>query len=73
MKEAAGETNVTVITIVLIGIVAAIATPLITTLMTNTKTKSCCTNAGGTWSANRCNAGGNTGYSSAEFTSCTAR
>jgi len=70
MKEAAGETNITVITIVLIGIIAAIATPLITNLMRNTERRSCCTNAGGTWRNNNCQAGGNTGYSAAEFNNC---
>lgn len=47
MKEAAGEANLTVITVILIGIVAAIAVPLINTMMTNTAKRSCCTNAGG--------------------------
>ena len=37
MKEAAGEANMTVITIVLIGIVLAIGGVLITTMMNNTK------------------------------------
>ncbi len=49
MKEAAGEANLTVITIILIGIVVAIATPLITSMMANTAKRSCCTNAGGSW------------------------
>lgn len=53
MKEAAGEANLTVITIILIAVIAAIATPLITTLLRNTAKRSCCTNAGGQWQANQ--------------------
>ncbi len=52
MKEAAGEANLTVITIILIAVIAAIATPLITTLLRNTARRSCCTNAGGQWQPN---------------------
>ncbi len=54
MKEAAGEANLTVIAIVLIGIVAAVATPLITRMMRTTREKSCCTQAGCDWRNNRC-------------------
>ena len=39
MKEAAGEANMTVITIVLIGIVLAIGAVLITSMVNNTKTR----------------------------------
>lgn len=49
MKEAASEANLTVIAIVLIGVVAAVATPLISNLLKGTAEKSCCVNAGGTW------------------------
>lgn len=70
MKEAAGEANLTVIAIVLIGIVAAVATPLITNLMDTTKKKSCCTQAGGKWSGNTCGAGGSSYYDAATYTSC---
>ena len=55
MKEAAGEANMTVITIVLIGIVSLVATPLITNLMRTTEERSCCSNAGGVWRNNQCN------------------
>ena len=48
MKEAAGEANMTVITIVLIAIVAAIATPLISSLVTNAADRACCNSLGGT-------------------------
>ena len=51
MKEAAGEANMTVITIVLIGIVLAIGGILITSMMNNTKNR-----ANNTSSAASCNA-----------------
>ena len=46
MKEAAGEANMTVITIVLIGVVAAVGLLLVPRLMGNIKAKACCTDAG---------------------------
>lgn len=54
MKEASGEANMTVITIVLIGVVAAIATPLVNSLMTNAKKSSCCQANGGVWNNGMC-------------------
>ena len=54
MKEASGEANLTVITIILIGVVLAIATPLITTMMKGTAKKSCCQSYGGSWESNKC-------------------
>lgn len=57
MKEAAGEANMTVITIVLIAIVAAVATPLITSLVNNSAKKACCTGAGYQWTNNTCKNG----------------
>ncbi len=54
VKEAAGEANLTVIAIVLIGIVAAVATPLITRMMETSRNKSCCVQAGGDWKSNTC-------------------
>ncbi|MBS7020778.1 MAG: hypothetical protein KH135_02765 [Firmicutes bacterium] len=68
MKEAAGEANVTVLTILLIGIVALVATPLITSIMNSTKNRSCCTNAGGKWSGNKCVS--QAGYDAATYNSC---
>lgn len=55
MKEAAGEANMTVITIILIGVIAAIAIPLVTSLMSNTQDRTCCTDAGGIWEGGACN------------------
>lgn len=61
MKEAAGEANLTVIAIILIGVIAAVVTPMINSYMTTSAKKGCCTNAGGYWvatgtgtTANRC-------------------
>lgn len=47
MKEAAGEANMTVITILLIGVIAAIAIPLVSSTMTNSAKKACCQSYGG--------------------------
>jgi len=47
MKEAAGEANMTVVTIILIGVIVAVATPLISSMMTNTENKANCMNGGG--------------------------
>ena len=66
MKEAAGEANMTVITIVLIAIVLGVGTIIVTNLMRNTAenaeglesskyNQASCTNAGGTWKNNECN------------------
>ena len=54
MKEAAGEANLTVIAIVLIGVVAAVVTPLVNSYLRNASQKSCCTNYGGVWKNNAC-------------------
>ena len=51
MKEAAGEANMTVVTIVLIAAVVAIATPVITSTVKGMARKSCCQGAGGYWNA----------------------
>ena len=54
MKEAAGEANMTVITIILIGVIAATAIPIVNNAMKTTQQKSCCTNVGGVWANNTC-------------------
>lgn len=54
MKEAAGEANITVITVVLIGVIAAVGMVLIPRLTTSMKAKSCCTDGGGYVSGNTC-------------------
>lgn len=55
MKEAAGEANLTVIAILLIGVIAAVATPLISSMMKNTAKSSCCQSAGYVWENGKCN------------------
>lgn len=57
MKEATGEANMTVVTIILIAIIVAIATPIINGYMTTTEKRSCCMNDGGTWKNNKCTNG----------------
>lgn len=54
MKEAAGEANMTVITIVLIAIVLAVGTVIVTNLMKNTNTSSDCTSKGNIWYNGKC-------------------
>ena len=54
MKEAAGEANMTVITIVLIAIVLAVGTVIVTNLMQSTAKKSACSEIGGKLSGNSC-------------------
>lgn len=68
MKEASGEANITVLTILLIGIVALVATPLITNIMDTTRLRSCCTNAGGKWEENDCK--DQPGFDQATWTNC---
>lgn len=54
MKEAAGEANMTVITIVLIAIVLAVGTVVVNGIMGNVKRKSCCESMGGKLSGKNC-------------------
>lgn len=71
MKEASGEANLTVVTIILIGVVVAIATPLINSLMSSTSNRACCTDAGGVWKGGDCAAGqNNNSYDEAGYKQC---
>lgn len=54
MKEAAGEANMTVITIVLIAIVLAVGTIIVTNMMNNTQERTECNNNGGQWENGQC-------------------
>lgn len=54
MKEAAGEANMTVITIVLIAIVLAAGTLIVRSMMSNTRKSSACTACGGYWKGGAC-------------------
>ena len=68
MKEAAGEANMTVITIVLIGLVAAVGAVLIPRLLNSTSNQACCTSAGGTWAGGTC-----TGHNPDNYNACIAQ
>lgn len=70
MKEAAGEANLTVVAIILIGVVVAVVTPLVTNLMGNTAKRACCTDAGGVWRGNSCTDGGSGQFDNAGYNSC---
>ena len=61
MKEAAGEANMTVITIVLIAIVLAVGTIIVRGMMQNTKKSSACSACGGSWSGGQCKDAAGTG------------
>jgi hypothetical protein len=54
MKEAAGEANLTVVAIILIAVVVAVATPLVRSLMKTSAKRSCCTDAGAIWEGGKC-------------------
>lgn len=54
MKEASGEANMTVITILLIAVVGAVGTLVINNLMKQSKLRSCCADVGGEWKNGTC-------------------
>ena len=54
MKEATGEANMTIVTVILIAAIVAIATPIVTKMMSNTQSKTCCMNNGGFWKNGQC-------------------
>lgn len=54
MKEAAGEANMTVITIVLIAVVLGVGTIIVNNLMKNNQNSSACSGAGGVWNSGQC-------------------
>lgn len=54
MKEAAGEANMTVVTIIIIGVIVVIATPIITSVIENTEKRSCCISDGVSYNNNGC-------------------
>lgn len=57
MKEASGEANMTVITIVLIGVIAAIAIPVVNSAMSGMAKQACCQSYGGYWKDSKCKDG----------------
>ena len=54
MKEAAGEANMTVVTIVLIAVVLGVGTLIVNNLMRSSSIKAACSEAGGMWVNNSC-------------------
>ena len=54
MKEAAGEANMTVITIVLIAVVLAVGTIIVNNVMNNTAKSGACQTAGAYWRGGKC-------------------
>lgn len=54
MKEAAGEANLTVVAIILIGVIVAVVTPIVNSMMKNAAKRACCTDAGYIWKDNTC-------------------
>ena len=54
MKEATGEANMTIVTVILIAAIVAIATPIVTGMMNNTKDKTTCMNEGKCWIDGKC-------------------
>ena len=58
MKEASGEANMTVITIMLIAIVGVVGTIIINNVMNSTQKRACCTEAGGEWTGGSCSVTG---------------
>ncbi len=54
MKEAAGEANMTVITIVLIAIVLAVGTVIVNNMLSSSEDSSNCTAKGNIWYNGKC-------------------
>lgn len=73
MKEAAGEANMTVVTIILISVIVAIVTPIITSMMKNTGRRTCCMDAGGTYRGGACVDGDGNDINSEAYTTCIER
>ena len=71
MKEAAGEANLTVVAIILIAVVVAVATPLVNSLMQTSAMRACCTDAGGVWENGSCYGEGK-GYSLSGCQACVS-
>ena len=69
MKEAAGEANMTVITIVLIAIVLGVGTIIVTNLMGSTQDSAACTSCGGYWTGGRCQQSKNNG-AALDYSAC---
>lgn len=71
MKEAAGEANLTVVAIILIGVIAAVVTPIISNMMNTTRDRTCCMNAGGKYASGSCSpVPGSASYDAAGYNKC---
>ena len=74
MKEAAGEANMTVVTIVLIAIVLGVGTLIVNNLMSSSSTKAACAEAGGMWVNGgcgvQCSADGDGNYTCGDTLTC---
>ena len=70
MKQAAGEANMTVITIVLIGVISEVGIILVPKLLSGRTKQACCTDAAGIWSNNKCNAASGVSYDKTAYESC---
>lgn len=68
MKEAAGEANMTVITIVLIAIVLGVGTVIVNSLMNSSKNSTACSACGGIWEGGVCKTPDKTGE--VDYTTC---
>jgi hypothetical protein len=54
MKEATGEANMTVVTVILVGLVLTAAALLIPNLLNGVKARACCSDAGGNYTNGQC-------------------
>ena len=73
MKEATGEANMTVITIVIIALVLAIGTPIVTNILNGSSNKSKCSGAGGVWFNNNCYVASSCTSNAKGITGCTSK
>ena len=72
MKESAGAANMTVITVVLIGVVAAVGLMIVPKLMKTGKKETCCTDAAGIWSKNSCVSASGVEFDEKSYSKCIA-
>lgn len=56
MKGVVEEANMTVVAIILISVIVAIATPIVKNMMSNTQARTECMNNGGCWVDGACDA-----------------
>ena len=70
MKEAAGEANMTVITIVLIAIVLGVGTLIVNRMMASTAKKEACSEIGGTLAGDTCTYSTTSGTDTCDVKKC---